>query len=61
MVFNVKLRGEKQLADVEGADGCLLEFEEIVQDDSSCPEQIYDADETSLYWRMLNGYIDSSG
>lgn len=49
MVFNVKLRGEKQLADVEGADGCLLEFEEIVQDDSSCPEQIYDADETSLY------------
>lgn len=34
----------------------MLKFE-IMQDDSSSPKQTYNADETSLYWCILDSYL----
>ncbi|XP_069168674.1 jerky protein homolog [Procambarus clarkii] len=49
----IKVHGERQSADIVGADEYVSKFAEMVQEQNLSPEQIYNADETGLYWRML--------
>lgn len=48
----LKIKGEKASADVEAADEFVSNFPDIVADRYH-PENIYNADETGMYWRCL--------
>ena len=45
--------GEKRSADAEGAASFPAKLVKIMQDNSLCAEQIYNADETGLFFKML--------
>lgn len=47
------LSGEKLSADTEAAEKFVLEFAQLVSDEKLTPEQVYNADETALYWRCM--------
>lgn len=46
----LKICGEKASADHEPAENYIDEFAKIISDENFSPEQIYNADETALYW-----------
>ena len=46
-----KVCGEKRSADHERVDEFVAEFSKLVTDEHLSPEQVYNADETALYWR----------
>nr|XP_020009435.1 jerky protein [Castor canadensis] len=46
----LKMYGEKASADHESAENYIDEFAKIISDENLSPEQIYNADETALYW-----------
>ena len=46
----LKICGEKASADHEAAENYIDEFAKIISDENLSPEQIYNADETDLYW-----------
>ncbi|XP_006147685.1 jerky protein homolog-like [Tupaia chinensis] len=46
----LKICGEKPSADHETAENYIDEFAKIISDENLSPEQIYNADETALYW-----------
>lgn len=45
--------GEKVSADQEGAEEFVEEFQNLIKEHNLTPEQIYNADETSLFWRYV--------
>ena len=47
--------GEKASADNDGAVKFVDEFAQFIQHEKLTPEQVYNADETALYWRRLSG------
>ena len=46
----LKVCGEKVSADYDAAEHYIDEFAKMVPDENLSPEQIYNADETALYW-----------
>ncbi|GCC25799.1 hypothetical protein chiPu_0004210 [Chiloscyllium punctatum] len=46
----LKICGKKTSADHEAAESYVGEFVKLISDKSLSPEQIYNADETALYW-----------
>lgn len=49
----LKICGEKASADHVAAENYVGEFASIVANENLSPEQIYNADETALYWRYV--------
>ncbi|XP_042233135.1 jerky protein homolog [Homarus americanus] len=49
----LKICGEKASADHEIAENYIDEFAKIISDENLSPEQIYNADETALYWHYI--------
>ncbi|XP_063775370.1 jerky protein homolog [Pseudophryne corroboree] len=47
----LKICGDKASADQEAAEKFIGEFAKITADENITPEQVYNADETSLFWR----------
>ncbi|KAJ8885498.1 hypothetical protein PR048_011696 [Dryococelus australis] len=47
------LSGEKLSADTEAAKKFVVTFTQLVSDEKLSPEQVYNADETALYWRCM--------
>lgn len=45
--------GEAKSADHENAERYVDVFEKIIKDENLSPEQVYNADETALYWRCM--------
>lgn len=52
-LHSIKLQGEKASADTEAADKFKEEIMEIIEKEDYCKDQIFNADETALYWRKL--------
>lgn len=52
-VRQVRITGEIRSADVAAAEAFLPKLQEIVEENDLSPEQVYNADETGLYHRML--------
>ncbi|XP_063235778.1 jerky protein homolog isoform X1 [Bacillus rossius redtenbacheri] len=48
-----KLSGEKLSADTVAAEKFVVEFAEYVLDNNLTADQVYNADETALYWRCM--------
>ncbi|XP_071036632.1 tigger transposable element-derived protein 2-like [Parasteatoda tepidariorum] len=45
--------GDRAEADTEAAEKLIEDFEELIRNDDSSPEQVYNADETGLFWRYV--------
>ena len=58
---NVKLSGEAASADYSAASDYLFTFREIISDGNYSPEQVYNVDETALYWKSMQSrsYVSS--
>jgi hypothetical protein len=52
-ITQVKITGEVRSADTTAADAFTPIFKTYISDNNLVPEQIYNADETALYYRML--------
>lgn len=52
-IRRLKSTGEKECADYESATMFVDDLDEIIKNDQLTTEQIYNADETSLFWRCL--------
>ncbi|XP_055374156.1 tigger transposable element-derived protein 1-like [Condylostylus longicornis] len=50
---NVKLQGEQASADVEAAQKFILEIPRIIEEGEYSADQIFNADESALYWKRL--------
>jgi DDE superfamily endonuclease/Tc5 transposase DNA-binding domain len=50
---NVKFQGEQASADVEAAQKFILEIPQIIEEGEYSADQIFNADETALYWKKL--------
>ena len=55
-IHQVKISGEVRSADVKAAEAFLPEFQELVEEQGYSPQQIYNADETSLFFKLLTGH-----
>lgn len=51
-LHNLRLTGESASADHEAAEKYQDVFEEMVQEKGYLPEQVFNADETGLFWKM---------
>jgi hypothetical protein len=49
----VKLQGEQASADFKAAEDFKIKLEKIIKEDYNSPEQIFNTDETALYWKTL--------
>lgn len=52
-IRHIRICGEKASADHEAAESFIDEFSKFVADENLAPEQVYNADETSLFWRYV--------
>lgn len=52
-IHGVKINGEIKSADTAGAEAFLPEFQQWVTDNGYTDAQVYNADETALYYRIL--------
>lgn len=52
-IGEIKISGEARSNDVQGAEQFLKPFQELVQKENYSDEQLYNCDETALYYRML--------
>jgi hypothetical protein len=50
----LKVCGEKASADREAAENCIDKFAKIISDENLSPEQLYSAEETTLYWHYIS-------
>ena len=50
---NIKFQGEQVSADAEAAENYKLELARIINEGGYSPHQIFNADETALYWKKL--------
>jgi hypothetical protein len=49
----MKVSGEKLSANHESARDFIKQFEQFISDENLSPEQVYNADKTSLFWRYI--------
>lgn len=49
----IKVCGERASADTEAAEDFVDELSEYIKEEGLSPEQIYNADETALFWRYI--------
>ena len=52
-IGQVKICGEVRSADLEAAAAFPIQFGQYIKEEQLQEEQIYNCDETALYWRML--------
>ncbi|KAL6418245.1 hypothetical protein ACFW04_012246 [Cataglyphis niger] len=52
-LHNIKFQGEQVSADAEAAQNYKLELARIINEGGYSPHQIFNADETALYWKKL--------
>ncbi|XP_026482734.1 tigger transposable element-derived protein 1-like [Ctenocephalides felis] len=52
-LHNIKFQGEQASADSEAAENFKLKLARIINEGGYSPEQIFNADETALYWKKL--------
>lgn len=52
-ILHLKACGEKLPLDSEATEKYVTDFAKLVKDQELSPEQIYDADKTSVFWRSL--------
>ena len=52
-IHQVKISGEIRSADLEAAEAFLPKFQALVEEEGYSPHQIYNADETALFYKML--------
>jgi len=57
-VRSVQIAGEARSADSEAAEQFLPRLQALVEEEGYSPEQVFNADETALYWRCV--YSSSS-
>jgi hypothetical protein len=50
----LKIYGEKASADYEAAESYIDEFAKMISDEKLSPKQIYNVDETALYWHFIS-------
>ena len=50
---NVSLLGERASADAEAANSFVDDFETVISDLGLSPKQVYNVDETGLYWKKM--------
>ena len=50
---NIKFQGEQASADAEAAQKYMLEILQIIEEGKYSADQIFNADETALYWKKL--------
>ena len=50
---NIKFQGEQASADAEAAQKYILEILQIIEEGKYSADQIFNADETALYWKKL--------
>ena len=54
-VRSVQIAGEARSADLAAAEEFLPRLQALVEEEDYSPEQVFNADETALYWRMTPG------
>ncbi|XP_058816700.1 tigger transposable element-derived protein 1-like [Topomyia yanbarensis] len=61
-IRNVKLKGESASADIEAANAFKLKLLRVIEDGAYHADQIFNADETGLFWKKMPGrtYITKS-
>lgn len=47
------MAGETKSADIAGAEEFLPQLKEIIDREQYSPDQVFNADETALYWRIM--------
>ncbi|CAK9796178.1 Tigger transposable element-derived protein 1 [Anthophora quadrimaculata] len=52
-LHNIKFQGEQASADAEAAENYKLELARIINEGGYSSDQIFNADETALYWKKL--------
>jgi hypothetical protein len=52
-LHNVKLAGEAASADTDGAEKYKAVFKEMIEEKGYKPEQVFNADETGLFWKKM--------
>ena len=52
-IRRLKVQGERRSADTAAADSFSTEFLALIGEHGVTPEQVYNADETALFWRCL--------
>ena len=51
-IRSIQISGEIRSSDAQAAEAFLPELQRVVETESLVPEQIFNCDETGLYWRM---------
>ena len=54
-LHNISIQGESASADVQAADDFPQLLREIIEEHDYLPEQIFNVDETGLYWKKMPG------
>lgn len=52
-LHNRSVSGEAASADVEAAEKFVDQFDKIIEQGGYCPEQIFNVDETGLFWKKM--------
>lgn len=52
-LHNLKIQGESASADADAAEKYPAEFEKIIKQNGYLPEQVFNADETGLWWKKM--------
>jgi hypothetical protein len=52
-ICEISIQGEKLTGDLTAANEFCVEFQEFIKSEELLPEQIYNADETGVYWKCL--------
>ncbi|XP_064087280.1 tigger transposable element-derived protein 1-like [Macrobrachium nipponense] len=52
-IHSVVRHGEAASADVKGAERYIVEFAELIEEEGYIPQQVFDCDETGLFWKKM--------
>ena len=52
-ILRLKVQGKRRSADTAAADSFSEEFLSLIREHGVTPEQVYNADETALFWQCL--------
>ena len=59
-LYNIKFQGEQASADAETAEKFKIGLPQIIDKGGYVTDQIFNADETALYWKKLRTYISTN-